>query len=285
MAPARHWGQNFLINKNVLEEIAVLAGAGPEVHMLEIGPGLGALTLSLLERGARVSAIEVDQRVKEQLGDIANHFPGQLEVTYADALNCSWDKVVGALGTAVPAVSIVGNLPYYITAPLLGKILETSLHWTRATIMVQKEVADRLATEPGHRLSSALGVILRYRADVIVGIDRVDPSNFYPAPEVFSTVIQLVPHPPLPVSFDTFRWVVRSGFRHRRKTLRQALALSGHSPLSKNQWHTFLESIGIASSLRAEALSMEEWLRLAVAVDKRGDWGDFRKPDQGPDEF
>ncbi|NMP23370.1 ribosomal RNA small subunit methyltransferase A [Sulfobacillus sp. DSM 109850] len=267
MAPSHQWGQNFLVDSSTLQAIADLVLQGCQGRVLEIGPGLGALTRTLLERGATVLAVELDGRVLPVLDALGEEFPGQLEVTYGDALTLSWTELVGAHGWQ--GVSVVGNLPYYITAPLLGKLLEEPLAWDRAVLMVQREVAERLVTDPGRRASSTLGVLLRYRADVIWGIDRVPPEHFIPAPEIFSSVIQLIAHPPLPVSWDAFRWVVRAGFQHRRKTLRQALAQAAGSPLSKNEWQHFLEALDISSMARAEALTLDQWVRLASAIPHR----------------
>lgn len=253
----------------MLTRIADLALQGPTKNILEIGPGLGALTRTLLEQGAGVSAVELDGRVLPILDGLGAEFPGQLDVTYGDALSLSWAELVQRRGWE--RVTVAGNLPYYITAPLLGKLLEDPIFWDRAVLMVQQEVAARLLTEPGGRATSTLGVLIRYRADVVSGIDRVSPGSFVPAPEIFSSVIQLVSHPPLPVAWDTFRWVVRAGFQHRRKMLRQALAQAPGSPMSKNDWQQFLEAQGISSMARAEALTLDEWVRLASAIHERNE--------------
>ncbi len=250
----------------MLTRIADLALQGRTKNILEIGPGLGALTRTLLERGAGVAAVELDGRVLPMLDGLGAEFPRQLDVTYGDALSLSWAEIIQRRGWE--RVTIAGNLPYYITAPLLGKLIEEPIRWDRAVFMVQQEVATRLLTEPGGRATSTLGVLLRYRADVVSGIERIPPGSFVPAPEIFSSVIQLVSHPPLPVAWDTFRWVVRAGFQHRRKMLRQALAQAPGSPMSKNDWHKFLEAHGICSTARAEALTLDEWVRLASAIQR-----------------
>ncbi|MCL5116227.1 MAG: 16S rRNA (adenine(1518)-N(6)/adenine(1519)-N(6))-dimethyltransferase RsmA [Firmicutes bacterium] len=267
MAPSHQWGQNFLVDLAVLERIADLALDGKTTRVLEIGPGVGALTLTLLERGAEVLALELDTRVRPMLDRWGAEFPGQLTVVYGDALAVSWSDLVKEKGW--DTATVVGNLPYYITAPLLGHLIDEPFPWPRAVMMVQREVAERLSAEPGVRASSTLGVLLRYRADITPGIRSVEPASFVPAPEVFSSVLQLIPHTPLPVGWDAFRWVVRAGFQHRRKMLRQALAQAPGSPFSKNEWQVFLEGLQISSSARAEALSLEEWVRLASAVEQR----------------
>lgn len=271
MAPSHRWGQNFLVDRHIFDGIADLAVNDLRpAPILEIGPGLGGLTETLLERGATVLAIELDERVKPVLDDLAAGFPGRLTVVYGDALQLPWADLVRQQGFG--RVTVVGNLPYYITAPLLGRLLESSLAWDKAIFMVQREVAERLLTEPGGRESSVLGTLLRYRMSVEPGLSHVPPESFYPSPEVFSSVIQLKQYPPLPVDWDAFRWAVRAGFQHRRKTLRQALAQSAGSPFGKNAWHEFLTTLGISSSARAEQLTLDDWIRIAASLDqmKRG---------------
>ncbi len=282
MAPSHRWGQNFLVEPDVFDRIADLAElAGPDLPMLEIGPGVGGLTRTLLERGRRVVAIEVDERTRPVLDALQDAFPGQLDVVYGDALEVSWVEVLRQHG--MDRAIIVGNLPYYITAPLLGRLMDEDRIWSRAVFMVQQEVAERLLAEPGQRSTGTLGVLLRYTMDVVEGMNRVPPASFYPPPEVTSAVIQFIPHPPLPVGWKAFRWVVRAGFQHRRKMLRQSLAQAGGSPFGKNAWHTFLDQIGLSSSARAEELSLDDWVTLAQAMEQRSESGyDIREPHTGP---
>ncbi|MDA8205656.1 MAG: 16S rRNA (adenine(1518)-N(6)/adenine(1519)-N(6))-dimethyltransferase RsmA [Thermaerobacter sp.] len=261
MAPAHHLGQNFLVSPATFSAMAGLATEGrPSPRVLEIGPGLGGLTLSLLERGADVAAIELDRRVEPALSAIAARFPGKLRVIYDDALNVSWAGICRRLHWE--QVDVAGNLPYYVTAPILGRLLDFSLPWTKAVFMVQKEVADRLVTEPGNRNTSALSVLLRYGMDVRPVIGQIAPESFVPPPKVMSSVIQLTRRAELPVEWDTFRQVVRAGFQHRRKMLRQALSRA----LGKFGWQERLATLNIASSARAEQLTLDEWTRLAAAV-------------------
>ncbi len=285
MAPSQRWGQNFLVAAEVFNRIADLAEmAGPDLPMLEIGPGVGGLTRTLLERGRRVVAIELDERTRPILTALQDQFPGQLEVVFGDALELSWAEVLRTNG--MDRAVVVGNLPYYITAPLLGRLMDPDLAWSRAVFMVQQEVAERLLAQPGNRGTGTLSVLLRYTMDVAEGLSRVPPESFYPPPEVFSAVIQFIPHSSLPVDWDVFRWVVRAGFQHRRKMLRQSLAQAGGSPFSKNAWHTFLEQIGLSSSARAEALSLDDWVTLAQAMEQRSEAAnDIREPHTGPSDI
>lgn len=265
MAPAHRWGQNFLIDPDIFAALADLVMADrPCAHILEIGPGVGGLTRSLLERGADVAAVELDTRVEPALDALAAAFQGRLTVVYGDALEVPWDQVLQKAG--FDHADVAGNLPYYITAPVLGRLLSAEFDWERATFMVQREVAERLLTEPGSRSTSTLGVLLRYRMAVSEGIAVVPRTSFSPAPEITSSVIQLRRRPALPAEWDAFRWVVRAGFQHRRKMLRQSLSRAEGSRLSRAQWQELLSALDIPDSARAEELTLDQWTRLAAAL-------------------
>ncbi len=258
--PYKPLGQHFLMSPEILNHIVELLPA-PRVEVLEIGPGPGGLTLALLEKGFKVLAIEVDRRWTKHLEDqLVCQFPDRLTVVEGDALAMDWASLEGCDPPA--PWDVVGNLPYYITAPLLAKLAQTRLSWRTAVVMVQKEVADRLSTMPGARQTNALGVILRYNATVET-VFQVDKTNFYPVPEVDSAVVRLVRKDPLPVSYEAFHWVVHAGFGHRRKMLRQALAQSLRSPFSAQQWASLLRGVGLDPTARAENLTIEEWVVLA----------------------
>ncbi|MCY0880088.1 MAG: 16S rRNA (adenine(1518)-N(6)/adenine(1519)-N(6))-dimethyltransferase RsmA [Firmicutes bacterium] len=268
LAPAHRWGQHFLVDRRLLERLVALAREGDAaLPVLEIGPGVGGLTRTLLEDGRRVLAVELDARFEPWLAPLAGLFPEQFTLVWGDALAVSWADLVRAQGWS--AVTVAGNLPYYITAPLLERLMAFHGWWDHAVFMVQREVAERLATEPGHRTTSQLGVLLRYAMSVHIAIPRIPPASFYPRPGVDSAVIQLKARTPLPVPWEAFRWVVRAGFLHRRKTLRQALAQAGGSWQSKEAWQELLQALSINPSARAEQLTLEEWTRLANAVAER----------------
>lgn len=268
MAPAHRWGQNFLIDPSVFAKLADLATQEPTgSEVLEIGPGVGGLTETLLERGTRVACIELDQRMRPALETLGARYPGQLMPIWGDALTVSWGEVVQTAGFSSP--NIAGNLPYYITAPLLGKLMDADFSWTRAVFMMQREVADRLLSEPGERNTSVLSVLLRYNITVSAGIADVPPQAFVPAPGVHSTVLQLIKRPPLPVDRAAFAWTVRAGFQHRRKMLRQALSRAPGSPMSRAEWSAFLQDLDISDTARAEELSLAQWTCLASAISKK----------------
>lgn len=265
--PARHWGQNFLIDKVILRRICGLAEIGPGQDVFEIGPGPGALTITLAEQGALVYAVDIDPRVDEILRSLSARFPGQLTWQVADLLATSWERLWPRFAED-PPLHIVGNLPYYITAPLLVHLIEDPLRWESAVVMVQREVADRLLSPPGTRDTSTLSVLMRYQTQIEAGFN-VPPSAFVPEPEVHSAVIKLIKVSPLPVAYAHFRWAVRAGFQHRRKMLRQSLARAEGSPWDRVGWDRELEAVGIDPTLRAEALVLPQWVAVAQLVERR----------------
>ncbi|MCY0900065.1 MAG: 16S rRNA (adenine(1518)-N(6)/adenine(1519)-N(6))-dimethyltransferase RsmA [Firmicutes bacterium] len=272
LAPAHRWGQHFLVDRRVLDRLARLARE-PDVTLpvFEIGPGAGGLTRTLLEDGRRVLGLELDTRLEPLLAPLADAFPGQATIVYGDALTTSWADLVRQQHW--DAVTVVGNLPYYITAPLLERLMEFQGWWRYAVLMVQREVAERLATEPGLRDTSQLSVLLRYYMAVDIAIGRIPRSSFYPPPAVESAVLQLKARTPLPVPWEAFRWVVRAGFQYRRKTLRQALAQAAGSWQGSSAWQQELATLSINPSARAEQLTLDEWVRLAQAVaGKKKGW-------------
>lgn len=264
VSPQRRLGQHFLTDRAVFDVIADEVAAGTEGDVLEIGPGPGGLTLSLLERGMRVTAIEIDAVMGRLLAELQPQFPGRLDVVEGDAVALSWGRVADSAKMAEPVV-VTGNLPYYVTAPLLAKLWEDTLNWDKAVVMVQREVAERLAALPGTRETTALSVMVRYVADVRRICD-VSAAVFLPVPEVESSVIELKRVESPRVALPRFRWAVRAGFGHRRKMLRQALSREARSPYDAAGWSERLARVGIDPTRRAETLTFEEWIRLAEIV-------------------
>ncbi len=239
----------------------------PPGDVLEIGPGPGGLTLTLLEAGFRVWAMELDTRWALYLkNNWVPQFPGRLTIIEGDALRLDWDALLPSMNNP-RRIQIAGNLPYYITAPLLAKLMDDKLVWESAVVMVQKEVAHRLVTEPGHRQANALGVMLRYNMDIQWGFP-VDRENFHPIPEVDSAVVKLIRTAPLSVDRKSFSWVVHAGFGHRRKMLRQSLSQAMGSPFSAHAWASRMTEGGISPTARAESLTIEEWVRLARLLSR-----------------
>lgn len=263
LLPKRQLGQHFLTDRHTLEAIAALtSGDVRSSDVLEIGSGPGGLTLSLLEQGRRVVAVEQDPAWKtvleSELG--ASFGEDRLTVVLGDALTLNWGTLQSELGLSAP-LTIVGNLPYYITGPLLAKLWEDPVLWDLAVFMVQKEVADRLASPPGSRSCGVLGVLMRYVGEPVKRFE-VSRRQFYPVPDVDSAVVEIVRRPRPSAQWKPFHWIVTAGFAHRRKMLRAALAAASPS-WGKDDWSRYLQEWNIDPTRRAETLTLEEWVRLA----------------------
>jgi 16S rRNA (adenine1518-N6/adenine1519-N6)-dimethyltransferase len=262
--------QNFLADPDVLQSILDLAEAGPGTRVLEIGPGLGILTGGLLDGGATVTAIELDrglaaylrQRFAEPIAD------GRLDLIEGDALDQSLPELVPH------PFRVVANIPYHITSPILHRFLERSPRPDRLVLMVQAEVADRIAAAPGDM--SYLSVFVQYHAAVRVAL-RVPPEAFEPAPKVASAVVVLEPHAvaDLPAEREERLWgLVQAGFRERRKMLRNVLARQLHAGadgasgplLGQARVDLALAAAGIAGDRRPQTLGVEDWIRLLGAL-------------------
>ncbi len=270
---ARHArSQNFLADPDVLQAILDLAEAGPGTRVLEIGPGLGILTGGLLEAGAVVTAVELDaglaMYLRRRLGEPIES--GRLTLIEGDALDQELPDLVA------PPYRVVANLPYHITSPILHRLLERPPSPERLVLMLQAEVADRIAAAPGQM--SYLSVFVQYHAEVEVPL-RVPPEAFEPAPKVSSAVAVLTPHAsrPLPPEREPALWgLVQSGFRERRKMLRNVLARQLHAgddgasgpPVGQARVDAALETAGIAGDRRPQTLSVEDWLRLLDALGR-----------------
>jgi 16S rRNA (adenine1518-N6/adenine1519-N6)-dimethyltransferase len=252
LAPSRALGQNFVVDPNTVRRIAGLAGVGHGDRVVEIGAGLGSLTLALAETGAQVTAIEVDPALVVVLRKTVE--PAGVSVVEGDALRLNWDDVLGA--AAGPAWSLVANLPYNIATPVVLHLLEHVPTIARMLVMVQREVAERLAAEVGHPAYGIPSVKVAYwaRAEVV---GRVPASVFYPKPRVDSALVRLVRHPVPPVDVDRVRLfeLVEAGFGKRRKMLRRSLA----GLLDAGD----LRAAGIRPEARAEELDLHDWARLA----------------------
>lgn len=260
---AKHsWGQNFLGDPDVLGQIAAAAQLSAGETVVELGPGLGHLTRALLDTGANVVAVERDRDMVEALSELADP---RLRVVAGNAA-----EVQFAALAQVPKVALVGNLPYHLTSPILFSVLEQHETITRAVFTVQKEVAERIAAEPGNRDYGLLSVLLglQFRIHALLTLPR---HMFHPPPQVDSAVIRLT-HllvPRAPVTSDAhFRRVVKAGFAHRRKTLLNSLqsdATLGNAVTIR----AALEGAGINPTRRAETLSVDEFAALERALATR----------------
>ena len=251
----RALGQNFVVDPNTVRRIARLADVKPGDRVLEIGAGLGSLTLALAESGADITAVEVDEDLLPLLRENVGHLPN-VTVVHGDAMKLEWSSLLGGHSDW----ALVANLPYNVATPLVADVLDMVPAVTRMLVMVQKEVGERFAAEPRTEAFGAVSVKVAFHGTAtVVGI--VPPTVFLPRPNVDSALVSIRRHAaPLDASVDPkllFR-LVRAGFAKRRKMLRGAMA----GVVTVEQ----LETAGIAPTSRAEELSVHDWLRLAHVV-------------------
>jgi len=259
---ARHnLSQNFLADVDVLEGILAEAEPGSEKGVLEIGPGLGFLTGGLLAGGARVVAVELDRGLVAQLREsfAAELEAGQLRIIEGDALDQDLVNIVP------PPYDVVANLPYHITSPILHRLLGQAPRAERLVLMVQREVAERIAAPPGGL--SYLSVFVQYHAKARIAF-RVPRDAFEPAPKVESAVLVLEPYPiddRLDAAAEDHLWrIVQAGFRERRKMLHNVLARQ--LPIDAEQVDAALAACGIERDRRPQTVAVGEWIALAEAI-------------------
>lgn len=265
--PSKSLGQNFLVDEEVIEAIVEGSGVGEDTLVIEIGPGTGALTVPLAERAGRVIAVELDERVIPGLR-VKTFSLGNVEIIHEDILKLDLREIIDRELEEhdLKEVRIVGNLPYYITTPIIMKLLEANTGAASITAMMQKEVGDRIAAEPGTKLSGAITYSVHYYADVtpIVSAGR---ECFYPVPKVDSVVLRMDIRdvcPVHPADEELFFRCIKAGFSQRRKTLLNSLMSLGD--YEKTQIADALDKAGIAHERRAESLTMEEFAALADSL-------------------
>lgn len=254
-------GQNFLVNPTVCPRMALESGADKGMGVIEIGPGIGVLTCELAKRADKVVAIELDKRLLPVLDETLRDFDN-IKVINGDVLKTDLKKLIDEEFRGMP-VCVCANLPYYITSPVIMKLLEERLPVEAITVMVQKEAALRICAEAGTRQCGAVTIAVRYYAQPRV-LFSVSAGSFMPAPKVDSAVIRLQLHneTPFKAADETlFFKVVKSAFAQRRKTLPNAL--SAGLSLDKNTINNMLNKAGIPLSFRAEQLSMEQFKQIA----------------------
>jgi 16S rRNA (adenine1518-N6/adenine1519-N6)-dimethyltransferase len=262
LRPSRALGQNFVADGNTVRRIVRLAGITEHQRVVEIGAGLGSLTLALVEAGAQVTAVEIDRRVLPVLR--AQVEPLGVRVIEADALSLDWSDLLGdGSGLSTPW-SLVANLPYNVAVPLVIRVLEEAPQVSTLLVMVQREVGERLAAPAGDEAYGAVSVKVAYWAEARV-VGRVSASVFIPRPRVESVLVRLDRHPvpsagevagPGSPEYERLFSVVRAGFAHRRKMLRRSL--EGHVRPEA------FDATGIRATARAEELDLGEWQRLAA---------------------
>lgn len=267
ISPKRGLGQHFLCDHNILEKVVAAAELSSDDFVIEPGAGLGTLTLALAARAGRVIAVELDPRLIPVLrANVAGC--SNVEVLHADFLRLDLEGLVRASGSAEGKV--VGNLPYGVTSPILERLIAERGVLGSAVLMVQDELAERLVAPPGPR-ANALGVQLQAVADVKL-LFRVPRTVFLPPPEVDSAIIRLVflPGPGFEADERVFSRVVRAAFNLRRKTIKQALVRSPLLRLPEEGVVQALQEAGISERRRGESLSIEEFDRLAQAIQAQG---------------
>ena len=259
----KKFGQNFLIDPHVLDKIIGAAGVTKEDMVLEIGPGIGTMTQYLAEAAGKVVAVEIDNNLipilKETLADYDN-----ITIINEDILKVDIKKLAEEYNGGRP-IKVVANLPYYITTPIIMGLFESNVPIDNITVMVQKEVADRMQVGPGSKDYGALSLAVQYYAEPYI-VANVPPNCFIPRPNVGSAVIRLTRHKEMPVQVADpklmFR-LIRASFNQRRKTLQNGLNNAPDVSFTKEQIVAAIESLGVPATIRGEALDLQQFAQLA----------------------
>ena len=259
----KKYGQNFLIDKNILEKIVDAAQIGADDVVLEIGPGIGTMTQYLCERAREVIAVEIDDKLIPVLADTLSEYDN-VTVIHQDILKVDIRALAEEKNGGKP-IKVVANLPYYITTPIIMELFESRVPLESVTVMVQKEVAERMKEGPGSKDYGALSLAVAYYAVAEI-IAEVPPACFIPRPKVSSMVIRLTCHkePPVEVRDEKFLFsVIRASFQQRRKTLVNGLNNAPWIPVGREEITGCVESLGYGPSVRGEKLTLEEFARLS----------------------
>lgn len=249
-------GQNFLIRHSVVDDIADAADLSEGDPVLEVGPGIGTLTQALAETGAAVTAVELDDHLLPVLDKTLEHYDN-VRVVHGDIMRTDIENLMNH-----KPFKVCANLPYYITTPIIMKLLEQKLPIERIVVMVQKEVAERMVAVPGHKIYGALSVSVQYYTEPKM-LFEISPKCFMPAPEVTSAVVAMDVRREPPVDLmdeKRFFSVVKAAFQQRRKTLSNALKNTG---MTKEQIANVLEAASIDGKRRGETLSLQEFADIA----------------------
>ena len=259
----KKFGQNFLIDTHVLDKIIRAAEITREDMVLEIGPGIGTMTQYLAEAAGKVVAVEIDKNLIPILSDTLSAYEN-VTIINEDVLKLDIQKLANEENQGRP-IKVVANLPYYITTPIIMGLFENHVPVESITVMVQKEVADRMQTGPGNKDYGALSLAVQYYAEPYI-VANVPPNCFMPRPKVGSAVIRLTCHeqPPVVVKVERLMFdIIRASFNQRRKTLANGLNNSDKLSFSKEEITEAIESLGKGSSVRGEALTLEEFAELS----------------------
>lgn len=267
MSAKKKFGQNFLIDSHVLEGIVEAAGVTDKDLVLEIGPGIGSLTQYLAEAAGKVIAVEIDKTLLPVLDDTLSEY-SNVTVINEDILKVDLDEIVAQNGDR--PIKVVANLPYYITTPIIMKLFESRAKIESITVMVQKEVADRMAAGPGGKDYGSLSLAVGYYAKAVTVMD-VPPSSFIPQPNVGSAVVNLSRYEePRVKVLDEKRLfeIVRTAFNQRRKTLSNSLSNNPSLGVSRQEVTDGLLKMGIDEKARGEILTLEQFAELSDILQR-----------------
>ncbi len=265
--PQHKLGQNFLTDSRVLDQIVAAAEVGPDDLVLEIGPGLGVLTQRLARSAGRVVAIELDRKLVEILGKTIQKEQPNVEVIHGDAVQINLHSLLAERLAPGRRASVAANLPYYVTTPLVMRLLEEQLPLQNIVVMVQREVADRMVSPPGSKEYGALSVAVQYYTEPRI-VTNVSRGAFLPPPEVDSAVVamRMREMPPVEAPHKLFFRVVKAAFGQRRKTLSNAL-MAGLQ-MDKSLVQEILTKAHIDGNRRGETLSLEEFAAVARMIQE-----------------
>ena len=258
----KRFGQNFLIDPHVLDKIISASEITKNDFVVEIGPGIGTMTQYLADAAREVTAVEIDQNLIPILQDTLKEWEN-VTILQGDILKIDLNRLVMEKNQGKP-VKVVANLPYYITTPIIMGLFEKKVPLESVTIMVQKEVAERMQTGPGSKEYGALSLAVQYYADPKI-VANVPPNCFMPRPKVGSAVIRLIRHekPPVETMDEALMFqIIRASFNQRRKTLVNGLKNSSELPFSREQIETAVIACGLPLNIRGEALTLEQFARL-----------------------
>ena len=268
----KSFGQNFLTDTNILQKIVDTAEIDDQVNVIEIGPGIGALTEFLAERAAQVMAFEIDHRLVPILADTLRDFDN-VTVVNEDILKVDLAQHIQNFKNPDLPIKVVANLPYYITTPILMHLIESGIPFSEFVVMMQKEVADRISAKPNTKAYGSLSIAVQYYMTAKVAF-IVPRTVFVPAPNVDSAILKMVrrPEPAVTVEDEKFFFKVsKASFTHRRKTLWNNLTgYFGKTEEAKDKLTKALDQAGLSPSVRGEALGLEEFASLADALKEQG---------------
>lgn len=265
----KKFGQNFLIDTHVLDKIIDASGVTEDDFVLEVGPGIGTMTQYLCERAREVVAVEIDKNLIPILSDTLKNY-SNVTVINEDILKLDICKLAEEKNQGKP-IKVVANLPYYITTPIIMGLFESHVPIDSITIMVQKEVAERMQEGPGSKEYGALSLAVQYYAKPEI-VANVPPNCFIPRPNVGSAVIRLTRHekPPVEVEDEKLMFrIIRASFNQRRKTLANGLNNSPEIHLPKEVIQESIVSLGVPENIRGEALSLEQFAELSNEIGQR----------------